>query len=209
MAITGHLHKIVFGGTVGTTETWSCSLHFISPDAGVILPAVFESAIVQWFTRPDTKSNGTAVLEYIKCNEIVPTTGKYLDEAAANTLFLDPVVPGASGGGAPHLTAAVSTWTAAARGLGSKGRFFPPTGGVEGHVGADGRLGTVIAQLMAASASQLITDINGDAIGECYVFSRQGQVALEISGTRVGRVLDTQQRRRKNLVEDHQSVPVS
>jgi hypothetical protein len=42
--------------------------------------------------------------------------------------------------------------------------------------------------------------------GQPVVFSRIGQTATPILGVKVGRVIDTQRRRRASMVEDYQSV---
>lgn len=208
MAVAGHLSKIVWGGTLAGSESWSCGLHFISPDAAPLDDNLVAQAVGQWFTRLTSNISSLAKLEWCKVNKIDPTTGLYVDAANPRTVFIDPVVSGGSSPNFPHLSVCVSTYTAAARGRASKGRFYPPTsGGLS--LGTDGKIVEAVALEMSASAAQLITDLNGTNTGECVVFSKIGQSILEISGCRVGRVADTQQRRRRNLTEDYQSTPVS
>jgi hypothetical protein len=209
MAVVGTLHKIVWGGTLAVTETWSCSVHFLSPTAGDLDTTLIKTAISQWMSRQTSRVNNTAMLDWIKVNAIVPTTGLYLDQANARTLFVVPAVSGLAVSAIPQFTLAVSTTTDAVRGYASKGRFFPPTGDLEANVGDDGRILPGMVTPLATSAAQLITDLNGSNDGECVVFSKVGQTTREILGVRVGRVVDTQQRRRKNLVEDYQPHLVS
>lgn len=209
MAVTGTLHKVVFGGELAISETWSCGLHFLSPDPGPIDPLVFSGALQEWFLRPESNISSAARLNWIKCNEIVPATGDYADQSNSQTFFYPTAISGAGGSiGYPQMSWCVSTFTALARGLSSKGRFYPPSGnGVV--LAVDGRAPAESAMMLAVSSAQLLTDINGAATGECVVFSKKGQLATEISGVRVGRVADNQQRRRKNLIEGHQVAAIS
>jgi len=208
MAIVGKLHKIVFGGVLAQTETWSVGLHFISPDTTIDQPEVIEAAIGQWMSRPTSLFAAAAFLNWIKVNEINPVTGLYVDESGSNTHYVQTTHQGTGAVNAPHITLAVSTVTALTRGYASKGRFFPPlAGGVT--YGIDGRIAAQVAADCATSAAQLLTDINGAYTGECVVFSKVGQVVQEITGVRVGRVVDVQSRRRKNLLEDYQAASIS
>lgn len=208
MAVVGHLHKIAFGGQLALTEEWSCSLHFLSPDSLDINSALLNGAVEQWFERATSQINGAAKLDWLKANEISPTTGLYISQTEAHTFFYVPaIVPPTGSFDFPHTTFCVSTTTALLRGHAHGGRFYPPTGTPAADSG--GRLAAATTLGMATSAAQLVTDINGAASGECVVFSRVGQVTQEILGVRVGRVLDTQQRRRKNLLEDYQPALVS
>lgn len=208
MAVTGTLHKIVFGGKLALTEEWSCSVHFLTPGVVITDAAQAWTAIRDWWVRGSSCNSNIATFDWIKINAIDPVTGWYLDPDNANFYDVLPKVTGVASAVAPHLSSAVSTTTSATRGLASKGRFYPPTG-IAGAIGADGRTTAVSAQGMATSAAQLITDLNGAYEGECVVFSKKGQVTREILGVRVGRVVDHQHRRRRNLVEDHQPALVS
>lgn len=208
MAVVGSLHKIVWGGTLATTETWSCGVHFLNPNPGILDETLIKSAIGQWMARSGSNVGSSAVLNYLKVNEIDPVTGKYADTTRANTYPYEPAIVGLGGSNFPQLALAVSTRTALSRGRGSKGRFFQPIGGGVG-VGSDGKMLAEVAMAVAVSGAQLLTDLNGAQTGECVVFSRIGQVTAEILGVRVGRVIDTQQRRRRSLTEDYQSANIS
>jgi hypothetical protein len=209
MPLVGQLYKLVWGGRLCVTESWSVSLHFIIPEPGIPVGGdAFEPAIRDWMGRIDSNVPSTALVDWIKFNRLDPLTGLYLDQGNANTHFVQPPIAGACIPGLPQGTTAVSTMTAITRGRASKGRFFPPSGSQHFPL-ADGRISVAHAQAEATSAAQLITDLNGSVEGECYVWSQVGQVQQEITGCRVGRVVDTQQRRRKNLVEEYQNTPVS
>lgn len=223
MAVVGHLHKVTWGGKLATTETWSCGLHFLNPDPGnLVLSGLMAGAISQWFLRPTGLMSSNATLEWIKGNELNPLAvpsskpgappskpyTRYLDSGNSNVYFwISPPSAGTWTPGDPQSTMAVSTTTAKARGRASKGRFYQPTGRM--NIDAAGKVSAADTTAMATSAAQLITDLNGSNMGSCVVFSVVGQVTTEITGVRVGNVVDTQRRRRRNLVESYISKPVS
>lgn len=219
MAIVGHLHKIVFGGRLATTESWSCSLHFLNPDPGVIvIPGLLSSAVDLWHKRVTSNISMVSYLDYIKVNELNPNSvpssvplkppskpfTRYLSETDVNELQIITPALGTKTPGPPQISYACSTTTGFLRGPAHQGRFYPPVGQLS--VGSDGRLDAGTAMGMAVSAAQLITDLNGSAVGSCVVFSGIGLVAREITGIKVGRVADTQRRRRRALVEEYQQA---
>lgn len=208
MALDGVLHKLVFGGKLAQTESWSCSLHFITPTIPATNPQNFGAAVSAWFTRMDSNIADWANLEYLKINAVDPVTGDYLSQTESNTYFWVTPPVGQAPKVVPHATLVCSWVTGVVRGPASKGRMYPPSGGLWA-IGADGRTTTAAALAQSASHAQLITDLNGSAGGECYIWSQVHQVQQEIIGARVGRVYDTQQRRRKNLIEDYQYTGVS
>lgn len=223
MAVIGHLHKVVFGGRLAVTDSWSVSLHFLSANLSpLVLSGLMASAVDQWFARTGSALSTSAKLDFLKANELnpaaVPSTKpgapdskpftRYLDTAETNVEFFDGLtLPAGGSPGAPQLSLVVSTRTAALRGLASKGRFYPPTGGMLFNV--SGFEATGFAASSATSAAQLITDLNGANEGSCVVFSQRGLITREITGVRVGNVVDTQRRRRKGLVETYTSVDVA
>jgi hypothetical protein len=149
-------------------------------------------------------------LEWVKFNAIDPATGKYLSETGTVSAFLgtapfaaQTVVAGTGGPGDPAASLAISTATGIVRGLASKGRFFPPSGGIEGSVGYDGMFASASRAAMVDSAVQLLDDLNVGAMAYLVVFSKKGQTARRITGLRVGSVVDHQSRRRRNLLENY------
>lgn len=208
MAVTGNLHKIAFGGPLSGSEEWSCGFHFLSPDSVNINSTLLNDAVSQWFLRLSSSLQAGAKLTYLKANQINPVTGLYVNPANPNTFFYSPELsaPAGNGYGPPHMTLAVSTFTALARGRASKGRFYPPTNLAFGFNGL-GKVGSTAS--IATSAAQLLTDINGAASGSAVVFSKVGQSTSEILGVKVGDVMDVQQRRRRNLVEVYSQALIS
>jgi hypothetical protein len=175
------------------------------------------TALSQWITRATSQVNPIARMIWLKVNAINPIDGKYLHPGNPRTTYFAPYHDGAGTAvGFPHLTVAVSTVTALARGRSSKGRLYPPTAGLDGLLdGTTGMVGAGTAMAMSTSMSQLITDLNGANAGSCVVYSQKGihddlgPLVQEITATKTGRVADVQSRRRRSLVEDYQQVPVS
>jgi hypothetical protein len=217
MAVIGHLHKIVCGGKLSATETWSMSFHYLRPDdPPLTIAGSLVNAFSEWFARDTSYINKLATIDYVKANELNPlavanTGGKppslpftrYLDQNAVNEIYFTPGFPASAMAvyGLPQGTQAVSLQTALRRGPAHAGRFYPPTCS---PVMIDGRVAAAETALQAGSASQLISDINGSNAGKVVVFSQIGPVTNDVTGVRVGRVVDTQRRRRRNLLEDYQ-----
>lgn len=203
MAVIGTLHKVVFGGTLAVTETWSCSVHMLTATPTDLTFAPLDAAIKAWIATTGTNLNVLAKYEWIKANAINPATGKYVDQTGARTFFTATPVSGAAGTGDPAATVAVTTRTSNTRGLGHAGRFFPPV--FASSLGTDGLIQPSTATAMANGAKALLTGFIA-AGGAPVVFSRRGQVANVITGVSVGRVIDHQNRRRRNLLETYVNV---
>lgn len=225
--LTGELHKLVFGGSLATTEQWACSIHMMTQGAETANDSLWielmQAPIKAWFERVGSGINGSARLEFIKLNRInkgpvglnLPG-GHYADPAASNTRFLSPAgLPHAQCGNAPpQLSQVVSFTTDILRGRASKGRIFPPTTVMIANsdiVGSNGQVFPAETTLMANSAQVLLAELNNATTNlTAAVWSNIGQVGRAIETVRVGRVVDTQRRRRANVSEDYiaASAPV-
>lgn len=208
MPIAGHLHKIVFGGPMAVSESWSCSVHYLSPVAGNLDLVFVKQDILQKWIDPSGLINGLAKLSFVKANEISPVTGKYLSAAAPNDVEFDPVdganpttrVP-------PQLTVALTTRASITRGRGHAGRFYLPTSMT--GVDATGKLNAGQLTGFVTHWASMLSTLNTEFGGNCVIYSKIGQVANFITTLAVGDVVDTQRRRRKSLVEVYQAVPVN
>lgn len=213
MASPPFLAKLVWGGKLCTTETWSCSLHVLGVADTAFIEANLTWALTQWFQRSESAINKWATLDFYKYNAVQsvinPKTGRlterYLDPANSRTVFLSVLPSAGMVAGAPQLSLAVTTVTAATRGRASKGRFYPPTAFVDARTLETGQLINGMASSCATSAAQLITDINGAVGGSVVIYSQVGGTTRQVTGVRVGQVQDTQRRRRRSIPE----LPVS
>jgi len=143
-------------------------------------------------------------LAHIDASGLYPPGHVPLEYVWASTGYFPP---GTSAIGLPAQISQVATLTTAfPRGLASKGRIYLPQ--PQAAVGADGRWTTGIALATANAVKVLINAINAvSGMGTVHVMSKIGSGATHpVTGIAVGRVPDTQRRRRRSLVEDRQSV---
>lgn len=218
MAVVGHLHKIVFGGILCQTESWSASMHYLRGDAGAVpILGDLADAFTAWFKLSSSQISSYARLDYIKVNELNPLAivnggtkpasppfTRYLASGAVNEVYFSPGIKGDSDQNfyLPQTTVCVSLTTGLRRGPAHAGRFYPPSCS---GISADGRIGAADATGMALGAANLIADINASngGLGGVVVYSANGPTTEPVTGTRVGRVVDTQRRRRRNLLEEY------
>lgn len=217
MAFDGHLHKIVIGGKLAQTETWSCSWHALTTQADTILIAgPLMDAFNSWFGNVESLMQPFATLDYVKANELNPnpvanTGGKpispaytrYLYQGSSNEVYLSPGTQPAGGmtNAAPQNTLAISTSTIYNRGPAHAGRFYPP---MSPTVSSDGRIQVTDQTKAATAAAAMIKAVNTAIAGNIVVYSPLGGGTVNnVTGVRVGLVIDTQRRRRKNLVESY------
>lgn len=223
MAVEGHLHKIQIGGILAGTESWSISLHYLKLDAGLMLiTGAMTNAIQTWWTAGSGLQNSLARLNFIKANELDPLprinapdpkTGlprpaspaftRYLTSGSTNEVQLLPgTSPNATANaGPPQCTVALSLTTSLSRGPAHLGRVFPPTAAL---VDVTGRVGTGQTPGMASAFKDLIIALNTANTGKVVVYSgTRGQWVQQVLGVRCGRVVDTQRRRRRNLLEEY------
>lgn len=115
------------------------------------------------------------------------------------------------GGGAQHwpaqCTVAVTLTTALPRGYASKGRFYLPSQTIA--LGANGRLPNASIVSMNAALKTWLDSVNNSLVGDISVFS-QGNAAegvapshQKVTAIRVGDIVDTQRRRRRQFVENY------
>lgn len=209
MAPVQRLYRLQFGGPLYTNEQWSCGLHVNADQVVAVALPDLVVPIKAWLERADSNILGAAKLDFVKFNEIAPTTGRYVG-ATSNTQVVIPVGSGAGVNTPGQNSICISLTTAASRGRGHAGRMYPPTGtGAAGQFGSDGRLTASQPVLMAASAKILLQELNVVLnFGSIVIFSKLAQTVTEVTGVRVGRVVDTVRSRRTSLAEDYTSLPI-
>lgn len=214
-----------FGGRLFSTEIWSCSLRMILGDPASTM--ISESAmqtwaqenvadvaddVRAWFLRPDTFSSNAARLDFVKLNTVNESGRYWSDEETVQFEWLAGDAPtGTVTAGEPQNTIVVSLLTDAARGRASRGRFYPPTGNFVPAV-ETGKISGLLTQRMADSALALINDLNNEPgvdlqSPRVVVASDLGSPGpmRNVTMVAVGDVIDTQRRRRNNLVEAYRN----
>jgi hypothetical protein len=216
---------LVWGGTLPGGETWSNSLRFAETQE--VTPPANDAAgwDVQEFLDHFTDvikahhANGGAMisnrcmLNFVKFNR-VDIHGKYIDPTTFVNVFAN-IAGGVSGNVHPNqVTIAVTLTTDVTRGPANRGRIYAPMPACA--VADTGLISVGDAQNIRDRYAQFITDLN-DTPGldltdpNAVVMSRKsGAPATRlITGVAVGRALDTQRRRRRNLVENYELGDVS
>lgn len=215
---------LAWGGTLHGTEIWSNSLRMV-PNTGAAVSSEDAEAFLADFQTDVTTFFGTGVfhnqckVEWAKFNKI-GSDGRYASDSESNTRVFAAAVPGTGTGGfPPQISCAVTLLTDADRGLASKGRFF--LAGLASDTNAfdlpSGRLSTGRRDLIKTSVTAFLDNVNNmpgldSSMGgfDVHIVSQgnafRNGVARKVTGIKVGRVLDTQRRRRNNLVEDYGSI---
>lgn len=200
MAMSGNLYKLSWGGPLYGLETWSCGM-MVHDDADLPdNPAAYGPAIQAFFTEANTKHAKGASLTWVKFNEIDPLTGRYLMSSDSHTyLYPAPVVTANSTDGPPQLAWTMSLHSMLTRGRGSKARFSLPFSGL---VGTDGKASVTSVDNAAIALKTFVNAVNAANTGaHVVVFSKIANTVTDVTEVAVGRVIDTQRRRRKNLTE--------
>jgi hypothetical protein len=219
-----------WGGTLPGGEQWTCGLRLASgvSEAGLAplplgisdsflsdLLGSYVPAIKTFHTTAATGINSACKLTYVKAAAI-GVDGKYLpDQTSVARSDFAPLAGGHTAQTPPNQVAlCVTTKTARLRGHAHQGRFFLPLVSIDVS-NVDGLMSAGNAAGVAAQAKILIealSDIPGvDIITSpgAAVMSKIGSGATNrITGVAVGRVLDTQRRRRRSLPESRVSAVV-
>lgn len=225
---TTHFYIAIIGTSYSTTERWQFGLRATRAGTETSMSVIAASLTTQvqtWWSQSSGQRFGslnTHTLSEIKVSTLDVDGLQFVNVPSGSFFFVPPVagadVPPA--GVAPQNTCAMTLTTSLPRGLASRGRcFLPPSSHLLPQ--SDGRLLAVDAKAMADGFKSLINGINGNPnIGDVVVMSRGRAVrgpALPngkptytypnpgvtniVTGVQCGRVVDTQRRRRRALVE--------
>jgi hypothetical protein len=199
-----------WGGLLPGGEQWSCGLRLAGPPSEAVAKAA--SLVDDWGANIKTfHENGStgisprALLSYVKANAI-SGNGHYSADVTNMTAYANIPGGGTVGNTPPNQVAlCVTLTTGFSRGPAHKGRIYLPlpTFGID----ASGAFAAANAQAVSGTVDTLIANLNGvDAAWDVSVFSRKAGAAAHrpVTGNLVGRVYDTQRRRRRSMVEDYQ-----
>lgn len=230
MAYPKHM-LLTFGGPLGNSETWACGLRMTNDtmaaasDDGM---AGFGPDYVQevhgkvrtYLTAIGSNYlNGAGAHSWTKFNAIGPD-GKYIGSVTGEVLMTTPAPLATSAPYPFQLATAITLQTASKRGIATAGRFFLPCS--PSMVDMDGGMPEAWCLTLGQRTRDFIISLNNwtgfdlPVAPVVSVVSRGRQIAPGSYGTgahrpvtevRVGRVQDTQQRRRTHTAERH--VPVA
>jgi hypothetical protein len=216
-----------WGGTLPGGEIWSNSLRLASSSEGPDASVPVHSEMVDWLEGPAkdavaafhgsaaTQVHSFAKLTFLKLN-VVDINGHYVEPNTLEYVYPAPVAGGVATELHPNqVTLVVSLTTGLSRGPAHRGRFYLPLPGIATQ--SDGRISAGLAMNVANSAATFIkalADQPGPDLGTAdmiaVVMSKKAGFpdTHEITGVDVGRVLDTQRRRRAEIDEDYQHAVV-
>lgn len=215
---------VAFGGTAtertAGDEIWQCGIRMIradgdAPDSDDLDTYLGEIAgpLNTWFTSAGAKNRSDAKLAWVKANAI-NVDGTYRDPV---THRLDYGVPAAGANAtqsAPAFTCVVLSWqTAISRGLGAKGRIFPPNCA---SVGSGSQIlpadetsirnaGKVLLNALANTSSTSATRRLIPAVVSAGN-ATTGVPANPITGIRTGDIFDYHSSRKRKLPEIYASI---
>jgi hypothetical protein len=202
----------IFGDAWAQSEIWQIGLRLdqlpTAPPSEGQMTSLIEAAEV-WFTGMAPSFSSNVRLLGVKVAP-VQADGLYGDGNDSITALLDAPVAGGSSQQTliPQASLCATLVTTRSRGRGSKGRFYPPPQGVP--VGANGRIGAGEAAGTLAAHRQLLIDVNSAGAGVVVVGSSLGAGSLlQVVEVRLGKVVDTQRRRRNAIAEEYVSSPLA
>lgn len=198
-----------WGGSLPGSEQWSCGMRLAwvgsgSPSMTSADLTAMETAVQNFHTAGGASISPRAKLTEVKMN-LIGTDGRYINPTT-NVVYPANI----PGGGTDSLTPpnqiawAVSLLTAVGRGPAHKGRFYVPLPTVP--IGTDGEISTSLRDPLKTAATAFLAAVNAvNANWQAAVFSRKSGAAAHrlITTVQVGRVLDTQRRRRRSLAENY------
>jgi hypothetical protein len=221
-----HHLLLSFGGPLGTTESWTCGVRLCGPGAEEMSGAELNTDAAAMVAQANTKVrayltsmgqliNGAAYHGFTKLNGIA-SNGRYTNQATTEIQHTPPFRLQSIAPTPFHLATVVTLDTGVKRGIASRGRYFLPTRAQD--VDMDGAVTVAVSQALADTARAFVTALgtwtgvpSGTAWGAAVV-SGGSQTGLSapgsllwrpVTGVRVGRVQDTQQRRRVALEEKY------
>lgn len=200
-----HRLLTVFGTSWGGTEEFSFGCRLASPTAPT--QAAVDSIIAATQTFWNTAGMGIDSQHSLIGIKVAPiaVNGLYPPgEDAVEALITPDPGPGASGNHwAPQCSVCVTTTTAVPRGHAAMGRFYLPS--MTAAIAANGRLPAGLNTTIATAAAAWLAAVSASPdTGVPAVFSEVGAGTVNvITGVRVGDVIDTQRRRRRQLVESY------
>jgi len=210
------LFRVAIRGTLNASETFQFGFHvtdglLIDASAQDVADSVRDSFSDQWDVlvgsqTPQSIYPTTTVFTGVTAYELDEETGSATDVAEAGFTGVagtssNPALP-------PNVAMCVSLLTGAP-GRSKRGRLYMPAPQRD-IVATGGLIPAVTQTTLATFWRETLEGINGGTLGfECVVYSRALSASRRITQVRVGQVFDSQERRRRSLVDTGVSLDVS
>jgi hypothetical protein len=229
-----HQYMTVIGDCYNSTEKWQFGLRLTDGGVSNQETALAIADDVEtWWRSAAPYTSSVDTFEAVNTHRLtelkvarIGTDGLYPSgQTSYSHFYLPPIAGGASppSGMLAQGTICVTLTTTLPRGLASKGRVYLPPSWLY-TTGTDGLIAAAKATQIAKSMQRLINAINANTlVGNVAIYSRgKGVAAFDathkrveytypnpgasnvVTGVRVGRVIDTQRRRRRSLAETYQ-----
>ena len=200
-----HLRVTWFGDGWSQQEEWSTGLRI----NGVVMPTdaqmtSLDSAFSALFADAALSTSGA--VRYLGC-KVAPqdVNGLYGNTGVAKEkIRATPQALPTTATGLPQATVVATLTTATPRGRANEGRMYlPATWKV---ASADGRISSGDATAIATAVVTFINAVDAVGLGAVSVFSKGNLLTpagavRDVKGVRIGRVIDTQRRRRNRIAE--------
>lgn len=220
-----HIHHraTLLGDMFGGTEIWTTG--FSLQDPGLAdedtAPSVAEAQAISDAFSTFWGLSGNQANQYYRFLGVkvsmVSTDGS--SDPSLTAFYTRPTaLAGPANFGTPHpqLSVVATLGTAVSRGKGSKGRMFLP--GLTAGIDSTGKLGTTYCTQLANSLKTFFDTVNASTAvpGTVALFSAEragvpfsAAQQNTVTTVRIGNVVDTQRRRRNQLVEQYQSATLA
>lgn len=212
-------HNLItwFGDGWAQQEEWQFGLRLDGAPATATLAQMtsLENALLPIFNSSDGGISEKARLLGVKQAQI-GTDGLYIPNSNSVEKLLASPKPGSVATTAyPQISYCITLQSARSRGLASKGRIYPPA--VAFVPLMDGRILQAVAIGYGDLFKAFILAVNAVGLGTVSVMSKGSSVGATpgvgvtepVTSLRVGRVADTQRRRRSDIAELHVTVPLA
>lgn len=198
------------GSTYNTVEEWSCSMSLlstVSPDPSTIL-ATAGPLIASYHNDASSYVDSTALLDFIKCNEVDVATGIQITDPTVELIYTTPVRGGHGAGVYPILTSAYRvSIDNSTRDRTKRGGWFMPRGSFTTQ--GNGRIVPTQVAEMLTTATTLIDGLNAISNVSVGVWSRKNASVTAITRLRIGDVPDNISTRKNALAETYQATTIT
>lgn len=221
----GYAYKVnkvtIFGTSFNGAEEWSTGFFLGNAGADPLPPTALGAQVIRdaWKTFFELAGNQISYLWKTTGVKIATlnTDGTTVTDSV-QTSYYGTAIQGGYGtaGNAPQVALVASLQSAPGTGLGRKGRMFIP--GVGSPIGTDGHIVQTTPTSIANTLATFFNGLNASFdVGDQVVLASKGRtppavgagITRPVESLRVGNVLDTQRRRRNQLVETYSTAAVT
>lgn len=218
MAYITEFTRVTFGGSIADgQDEWNCGFALeLLPDgldwatSAAAVSTDIKDLIVDFWTDPLLSTPQGATLDYVKLAHI-DTDGTYME--APVVVPVSPTPGALAGNYVPQISTVVTLQSNKYKDPGKYNRFYLPVGNLTGT--GDYQLSTIEQGRLLTAAQTLFNGINAITTGGTTIVTICASNSSLVTTVepavfvKVGRVLDTQRRRRNKISESYDSLPIT